>query len=89
MDYAAAEHAASVAQDLQSQMLERAGRMSTVLRRTARALEGSAALAGEHADRRAQRGGSDEAARERAMAGRASDAARRARARAEELARLQ
>lgn len=85
MDYAAVKRAAAVAQDLQSQVHQRAGQLSEVLRRTARALESSAALAEEHAERREQGGRSGEAANERATAGRASEAARHARARAEEL----
>lgn len=88
MDYAAAAHAASVAQDLQRHTVKRAEQLSMVLRRTARALDWSAALAEEHAERHALQGDSDEAAKERAMAGRASEAAWRARARAEELARM-
>jgi len=85
MDYEAAKRVAAVAEGLQSQMRDRAGQLSEVLRRTARTLEWSAALAEEHAQRHERGGHSDEATKERAMAGRASDAAQHARARAEEL----
>ena len=85
MDYAAAKRAAAAAEGLRSQTHERAGQLSEVLRRTARALEWSAALAEERAERREQAGRSDEAAKACATAGRASEAARHARARAEEL----
>jgi hypothetical protein len=86
MDYEAAKRAAAVAEGLQSKSVERAEQLSEALRRTARALDWSAALAEEHAQRRELGGHTDEAAKERAMAQRASDAAQRARAQAEEFA---
>lgn len=89
MDYGAAQRAAAVAEDLHGMTVERAGQLAGMLRRTARALDWSAAMAEEHARRRDLAGDRDVAAKERAVARRASEAAQRARARAEEVARLQ
>lgn len=88
MDYEAAERAADAAGGVQRKALERADRLSAVFTSTARALETSAALAEEHAARRERGGHADEATRERLIAARASDAARRARVRAAELLEL-
>lgn len=88
MDSEAATRAAVAAQRLNAEALRRAANLSAALRRTARALEWSAALAEEQAQRRERLGRSDEAANERAVAGRASEAAQRARMHAEELARM-
>jgi hypothetical protein len=85
MDHEAAKRAAAIAEELNSTAREHAEKLSAALRRTARALEGSAAIADERADRREQAGRGAEADRERAMALRASDAAERARAQAEQL----
>jgi hypothetical protein len=61
-----------------------AERLSSVLSRTADALEESATLAEVHAERHEQAGRSDDAAEERRVAGRAREGARRARSQAEE-----
>jgi hypothetical protein len=68
MDHEAAKRAAAVAEHLHSEAIERAGQLSAALRRTARTLGWSAALAEEHAQRREGRDRSDEAAKERATA---------------------
>jgi hypothetical protein len=57
---------------------------ASILSRTAAALETSAALAEDHADRHALAGRNDDAAQERQAADRARQAARRARSRAEQ-----
>jgi hypothetical protein len=88
MDHEGAMRAAVIAEHLHSEAVERAAQLSAALTRTARSLEWSAALADEHAKRRELDGRHDEAANERAVARRASDAARRARVRAEQLARM-
>lgn len=59
------------------------GEPSAIFLRTAEALEQSAAMAEEHAERRRRAGDDEAAAKEYEAAGRAADAARRARARAE------
>lgn len=83
------KRAAVIARDARAQMMERAGELSAILRRAARALERSAAMAEEHAERRDRSGDAREAEKERAAAARATDAARRARARADEADGLQ
>jgi hypothetical protein len=62
-----------------------AGQAAALLERTAQALETSAALAEDHAHRREREGKLDAAKQEHAAARQASEAAGRARARAEEL----
>jgi hypothetical protein len=59
-------------------------RLSSVLSRTADALDESAVLADAHAERHEQAGRSDDAAEERRAAGRAREAATRARSQVED-----
>ena len=63
---------------------EAALRMAATFERTAQALERSAGLADDHAQRDGQAGRHEAAAKERALADRAREAARRARARADQ-----
>lgn len=83
MDDQAAERVAATGERLRTQALEQAENMSVLLRRTARALESSAALAEEHAQRHDRSGHGDTAADERRAANRARQAAARARSRAD------
>jgi hypothetical protein len=66
----------------------RAAELASVLRRTAVALEQSAALADAHAERYEQVKRSDDAVHERRVAGRAREAARIARSHAEDWLQL-
>jgi hypothetical protein len=67
--------------------LDRAGQLSTILERAAHALDASADLAEEHANRTAREGQGEVADRERLAARRARNAARRARKQAGETPR--
>jgi hypothetical protein len=69
--------------DAQTEMGSRVGDPAAIFLRTAEALEQSAAMAEEHAERQRRSGDDEAAAKESEAAGRAADAARRARARAE------
>jgi hypothetical protein len=66
----------------------RAAELASLLRRVADTLEQSAALADAHAERYEQAGRSDDAALKCQAAGRARDAARHARSRADECLEL-
>jgi hypothetical protein len=79
-----ANRASAVARGARDDVLEHARKLSTILKRTASALEHSAAIAEEHAERRRRSGDDEGATREHEAAARASAAARRARARADE-----
>ena len=79
-----ADRAVHEARDTIALIHEGAQRLSSRLSETATALEMSAVLAGEHAQRREEAGRSDDAAEERHAADRARAAARRARSQAEE-----
>jgi hypothetical protein len=84
MDDDAAERVAARPEQLRTQALEQAEHKSVLLRRTARALESSAALAEEHAQRHERSGRGDTAADERRAADRARQAAARAHSRADD-----
>lgn len=88
MDQQAAEYAAAPAGWSQTEAYQHAEQLSEVLRRPARALESSAGLAEEHAQRQERNGRGDAAAEERRAASRARHAAARARLRAEESFKL-
>jgi hypothetical protein len=88
MEYEASERAAAAAARKWSYGLEQAGQVAELLWRTARALDASAALAEQHAERREVEGRAESAKAERAAGRKASDAAQRARARATELLEL-
>lgn len=85
IDDEAADQAAAVAERAQSDAVAQTRRRAAVLRRTARALDWSAAMAEEYAHRRERRGDPGAAASELSAAKQARDAAERARTRAEEL----
>src|SRR5438105_965473 len=84
MDAEAVEPPGSAAERVVGRTRVSAARLSSVLSRTADALEVSAALADAHAERHQRAGRSDDATEERRTAGRAREAARRARSHAEE-----
>lgn len=79
-----ANRAAAIASQARVDAVERAGKLSAILKRTASALERSAAIAEEHAERHRRYGDDEGATKEHAAAARASDAAKRARAQADE-----
>jgi hypothetical protein len=79
-----ASRAESVARKARDDAVERAGKLSSILKRTASALEHSAAIAEDHAERRRRSGDDEGCTKEHEAAARAADAARRARARADE-----
>jgi hypothetical protein len=74
--------AGSVARKARDDAVERAGKLSSILKRTASALERSAAIAEQHAERHRMSGDEEGATKEHEAAARATDAAKRARARA-------
>lgn len=84
----AAKQAAATAERLRRRAGQRAEELAVRLKRTARTLEASAALADEHAQRRERQGQTDASTAERGAAKRAGDAAERARMQAEELLEL-
>ena len=86
MDPERADRAAATAEDARESVVKRAGELSAILERTAQALEHSAEIAEEHAERRRRSGDDAAAAKEHAAATRATDAAKQARARAEHAA---
>ena len=88
MDPGAAKQASATAERAVNQTLMMARDLASVLARTAKALEQSATLAEEHAERRERAGRKEAAAEERRAAGRAHEAAARARAQAEEWLKL-
>lgn len=81
-----ADRAAAAAEDARASVMKRAGELSVILERTALALEHSAEMAEEHAERRRRSGDDAAAAKEEAAAARATNAAKQARARAEHAA---
>jgi hypothetical protein len=88
MEPEAARQASAIAETAASQTRMTARDPASVLGRTAKALEQSAILAEQHAQRRERAGRMEAAADERRAAGRAHEAAARARARAEEWLKL-
>ena len=80
----AIEPPGAAAECLIGQTRARTAQLASVLSRTADALEESAALADAHAERCEQAGRSGDAAQERRAAGRAREAARKARSHVEE-----
>jgi hypothetical protein len=88
MEPEAAQQASATAGRAVSQMRTTARDLAAVLGRTAEALEQSAILAEQHAQRREQAGRPEAAAEERRAAERAHEAAARARARVEEWRKL-
>jgi hypothetical protein len=84
----AADDAVGIARRVTAQTRENAKHLSSVLSRTANALEMSAALAESNAERLERLGRADAGAEERRAADRGQEAARRARLHAEEWLRL-
>ena len=89
MAYKPANRGAAIVSRVRADAVERAAKLSAILKRTASALERSAAIAEEHAERHRRYGDDEGATKEHAAAARASDAAKRARARAAEADRGQ
>ena len=78
----AAAHAAAMAERAARESRQRAQKLGLLLNRTAAALEQSAKLADEHAERQARAGREEDAAHERRAARRAHAASQRARVQA-------